>query len=113
VYGDSDERRVRERLPETRTAEWADRQFVVAHGHRREWTSLSMLARQEKADAVVVGHAHRPWVGERGGRVVLNPGSHADPRGGRATYAVLERTEGGVVGRCRTVDGQPLEAVEL
>jgi len=85
VFGNSDERAVRERLPETRTVEWADRRLAVEDGHRREWTALSMLARQENADAVVVGHAHRPWVGKRGGMGVLNPGSHVDPRGGRAT----------------------------
>jgi putative phosphoesterase len=113
VFGNSDDPQVRERLPETRTVEWADKQLAVAHGHRRGWTSLSMLARQENADAVVVGHTHRPWAGNRGGVVAVNPGSHADPRGGQGTYAVFERTEGGIVGRCQTVDGRSLETVEL
>jgi putative phosphoesterase len=113
VSGNSDDGRVRERLPETRTVEWADRRFVVAHGHRREWTSLSLLARQENADVVVVGHTHRPWAEQRGELGVVNPGSHADPRGREPSYALFERTEGGVVGRCRTVDGLSLGTVEL
>ena len=113
VYGNSDGPGVRERLPETSTVEWAGTRFVLAHGHRREWTSLSLLARQEQGDVVVVGHAHRPSLGERGGMVVVNPGSHADPRGDQATYVTFERTEGGVVGQCRTVDGQTLGTVEL
>lgn len=113
VYGNSDEPAVRSRLPETRTVEWAGLRFVLAHGHRRDWTSLSMLARQENADVVVVGHTHRLWVGERGGQTVVNPGSHADPRDGRATYVLFEQTEGGVAGYGRTVGGAPVETVGL
>lgn len=113
VAGNSDDRALRARLPETGTVEWADRRFVLAHGHRRERTGLSLLARQERADVVVVGHTHRPWAGKRSGVTVVNPGSHADPRGDQGTYAVFERSEGGVVGRCRTVDGRPLETVRL
>jgi len=113
VSGNSDDTRVRERLPETRTVEWAGHRFAVAHGHRRDWTSLSLLARQENADVVVVGHTHRPRAEQRGEVGVVNPGSHADPRGGRRSYASFERTEGGVVGRCRSVGGQSLGTVSL
>ena len=113
VYGNSDDPEVRERLPETRTVVWAGTRFVLAHGHRRGQTSLSLLARQERADVAVVGHTHRPSVGERGEVAVVNPGSHADPRGRRATYATFERTGAGVAGQCRTVDGQTLGTVEL
>ena len=113
VYGNSDERKVCARLPETRTVEWAERRVVLVHGHRHDWTSLSLLARQEAADAVVMGHTHRPGIERRDGAVAVNPGSHADPRGRHATYALFERTESGVVGQIRTVDGQPLETVEL
>jgi phosphoesterase, MJ0936 family len=113
VHGNSDEPTVQSRLPETRTVEWGGRRFVLAHSHRRDWTSLSLLARQENADVVVVGHTHRLWLGERGGQAVVNPGSHADPRDGRATYVLFERTEGGVVGHGRTVGGAPIETVEL
>jgi putative phosphoesterase len=113
VHGNSDSTAVTSRLPETRTVEWADHRFVLAHGHRREWTGLSLLARQERADVVVVGHTHELWVGARGGVGAVNPGSHADPRGGVASYVVFERTEGGVVGRGRTVNGRSLGAVEL
>jgi putative phosphoesterase len=113
VFGNSDDAAVRDRLPEKRTVEWAGRRLVVTHGHRRDWTSLSFLARQENADAVVRGHSHRPRVGTQGGLGVVNPGSHADPRSGEPTYALFERTEKGVVGRCETVDGRPLGTVEL
>jgi len=113
VSGNSDDTGVRDRLPETRTVDWAGHRLVVAHGHRRDWTSLSLLARQERADAVVVGHTHRPRAERRGELGVINPGSHADPRGGAQSYAILERSERGVVGRCQTVDGQPLDTVRL
>jgi len=113
VYGNSDEPELRERLHETSTVEWAGTRFVLAHGHRRGSTSLSMLAQQERGDVVVVGHTHRPSVGECGEMAVVNPGSHTEPRGHRATYAAFERAEGGVTGQCRTVDGRTLDTVEL
>ena len=113
VAGNSDDPALAEKLPETRTIEWGDRRFTVAHGHRRGWTGLSMLARQERSDVVVVGHTHRAWFEARSGVVVVNPGSHADPRGERGTYASFERSESGVVGQCRTVDGCALETVRL
>lgn len=113
VAGNSDDPELAEQLPETRTVEWGDRRFTVAHGHRRGWTGLSLLARQERSDVVVVGHTHRALAEARSGVVVVNPGSHADPRGERGTYARFERSESGVVGQCRTVDGCALETVRL
>lgn len=112
VHGNSDDQAVCERLPETRTVEWGRERLVVAHGHRHDWTGLSLLARQETADIVVVGHTHRPSVEKRAGLAIVSPGSHADPRGRHATYAQFERTGDGVVCRCRTVDGTTLETVE-
>ena len=117
VRGNSDESGVCERLPATRTVEWGGRRLVVTHGHRRGPTSLSLLVRERRADGVIVGHTHRPTAGEHAGTVVVNPGSHADPRGGTASYATFERTEDegdGIVGRIRAVtDGAVLGTVVL
>ena len=48
-----------------------------------------MLARQEDADLVCVGHSHRPGYRLAGDVPVLNPGSHADPRRFRPAHAEL------------------------
>ncbi len=45
-----------------------------------------------KADIVLTGHSHRPFIREFGGRLLVNVGSVGQPRDGipRASYAVLE-----------------------
>ncbi len=113
VHGNRDPQTVTGRLPEIATLTWAGRRVVVVHGHRHDSTSLSLLARQEGADVVVTGHTHRPTVERAGDVTVVNPGSHADPRGNRPGYATLEQTEEG--DRCvlRSVQGDPVKAVAL
>ena len=91
VHGNRDVPALRERLPATRTVEVLDRRFVVVHGHEHDRTALSLLARQEDADCVVVGHTHRPGIETIGGVTLVNPGSHADPRGGPATHGEVRR----------------------
>jgi putative phosphoesterase len=89
VAGNNDPPAVRDRLPDDRIVEWAGLRIVVAHGHQRTDTALSMFGRQASADLVVVGHSHAPEF--RDGIVpMLNPGSHADPRWNRPSHAELE-----------------------
>jgi len=61
------------------------RTVIVAHGHRYplgEGTScLSSAARDAGARAFFFGHTHVPQYEERGGVVILNPGSLSRPRG--------------------------------
>lgn len=109
VHGNSDTRWLRDRLPETATARWAGRRVLVAHGHRHDGTSLSLLARQESADVVVTGHTHRPKIGSLGEVVHVNPGSHAQPRGNRAAYAVFQRESEEVGVELRAPDGAVIE----
>ena len=56
VHGNNDDPSLVERLPSVATFEREGWRFVVVHGHEHSETSLSMLARQENADVVVVGH---------------------------------------------------------
>lgn len=91
VTGNRDEPVLRQRLPATATVEALDRRFVLAHGHEHDRTALSLLARQEDADCVIVGHSHRYGIEDLGGVTLVNPGSHADPRGGPATHGVIRR----------------------
>jgi hypothetical protein len=113
VYGNRDAPGVRDRLPRTATVEALDRTILVVHGHDHDRTSLPLAARQADADAVVVGHSHRPAIERMGGLVVVNPGSHADPRGARPAYATVGQADGAVVGRLRTPEGQAFDRVEL
>ena len=113
VAGNSDSHGVHQRLPETQTVTFAGKRIVVTHGHRRDETGLSLLARQEEADILVVGHTHRAGVERLGTVAVVNPGSHADPRGGQATVAVLSREGDDLQLRFRTRSGMTRESVVL
>lgn len=94
VTGNNDELAVAERLPSVATVDWEATRFLVVHGHEHSETGLSMLARQEEADVVVVGHSHRPELSELSGRLLVNPGSHADPRRFRPGHVEVEATAG-------------------
>lgn len=89
VIGNSDTLALRDRLPPIRTVEHKGVRITIVHGHKHAETSLSLLGRQENADLVVVGHTHRPEFRTIGDIPVLNPGSHADPRGHRPAHAEL------------------------
>lgn len=113
VAGNSDSRLVTEQLPTTATFRFGGRQFVVTHGHRHDRTSLSLLARQEGADVVIVGHTHRAEIDHVGEAVVVNGGSHADPRGGEPTFAVIEQTGANLRVDIQTTGGSTRERERL
>lgn len=113
VAGNSDSHAVQQRLPETQTVTFAGKRIVVTHGHRRDGTGLSLLARQQEADVVVVGHTHRAGIERVGEVAVVNPGSYADPRGGEATVAVLSREADDLQLRFQTRQGMTREMVVL
>ncbi|MEF8801779.1 MAG: metallophosphoesterase [Halolamina sp.] len=106
VHGNNDDPGVTERLPETTTVEYAGVRIAATHRSRSGTTGLVMFGRQQTADLVVFGHSHRPTVEEMDELTLLNPGSHAEPRGARQSFAVLEPTETGLDGRLVTVEGE-------
>ena len=61
-------------------------------------TRLRELARMARADVVVCGHSHEPFVRKVGRTSFINPGSVGRPEGGdgRAAYALLTFAEGAV-----------------
>ncbi|WP_276273422.1 metallophosphoesterase [Haloarcula litorea] len=111
VHGNNDPPAVRERLPDTATLRWRDQTVVVAHGHEHSETALGMLARQEAADLVVVGHSHRPEIRDLDGAVLLNPGSYAEPRRYRPAHAELDADDERVRARLRSPDGTTFSTV--
>lgn len=113
VHGNSDASAVSARLPAVATVDVLDRRFLVVHGHDHDRTALSLLARQEEADVVVVGHTHTPGTDQLGEVTVIDPGSHADPRGSRPGYAAIERADGALSVRLRTPSGETIETVRV
>lgn len=115
VYGNNDDLAIRDRVPEVRTVEYAGVRFAVTHRHRSGDTGLVMLGRERDADCVVCGHSHRPRFDDAGALPILNPGSHAQPRGNRPAHAELEPVgnadEDGdrLSGRLVTPDGETFE----
>jgi putative phosphoesterase len=112
VYGNGDGPAVRDRLPAVATVEALGHRLVVVHGHDHDRTTLPLLARQEGADVVVVGHTHGPAIERMGDAVVVNPGSHAEPRGGRPGYATFLQS-GGLRARLHTPEGDRVTAVDV
>lgn len=113
VFGNNDGATIRDRLPEVRTVEFGGVRFVVTHRHRSGDTGLGMLARGRDADAVICGHSHRPRFDGSTAVAILNPGSHAQPRGNRPAHAELESAAGGLDGRLVTPDGEVFERFRI
>jgi len=116
VYGNNADAAIRDRLPEVLTAEYAGVRFTVTHRHHSGDTGLVMLGRERDADAVICGHSHRPRFDDSGALPILNPGSHAQPRGNRPAHAELEPVDddaGALDGRLVTPDGEVFEEFRI
>lgn len=111
VYGNVDEDPVRERLPAARSVTLGDVTVAMRHQPAGGDTALAMFGRERDADLVLHGHTHRPKVSDAGDLVIVNPGSHADPRGNPAGHVELRPLEaGGLAGELRTRDGDLLDS---
>ena len=74
---------------------------MITHGHYY-YVSMGVEvlvgeARARGADIVMFGHTHKPFLEERQGVIVLNPGSLSYPRqqGHRGSYMIMEINEHG------------------
>lgn len=113
VAGNNDEPAVRERLPARAVFAAEGLTVAMVHGHEHSVEALSLLGREAGADLVVFGHSHHPGVEATDGPVLLNPGSHAEPRWYRPAHAELERRGDAVAGRLVEPDGTVIEAVRV
>ena len=72
------------------------KRILLCHGHTLRVKSGMLTAfytaQERQADALLFGHTHEAYVGERGGTIFLNPGSIG--AGYRPTYATLELRDG-------------------
>ncbi|AFK17992.1 metallophosphoesterase [Haloferax mediterranei ATCC 33500] len=114
VYGNNDGPEIRDRIPEARNFTYGGVEFAMTHTRRGGGTALSLFGRERGADAVIFGHSHRPTFDGTGAIPLLNPGSHAQPRGNRQAHAELEELpDGGLRGRLVTVDGDVFETFRV
>lgn len=113
VYGNNDDSEIRSRLPKSRTVNYGGVRFAVTHTVRGGNTALTLFGQQREADAVIFGHSHRPTADFSGTLPLLNPGSHAQPRGNRPAHMELEPAAGGLQGRLVTPDGNVFEHFEV
>ncbi len=82
VFGNTDGFDVRERVAEVATLEAGGRTIAVIHGHQLGSPQPEGLrAALPDAGVIVYGHTHRPLV-DRGGALVINPGSAGAARFG-------------------------------
>lgn len=113
VHGNADSAAVTDRLPTATTLDYAGVRIAATHRRRGGATGLALFGRERGADLVVSGHTHRPNADADGTVSLLNPGSHAEPRGAKQSFAVLEPTDDGLSGRLTTVGGQTFARFEV
>ncbi|MFB6194284.1 MAG: metallophosphoesterase [Halobaculum sp.] len=109
VTGNNDDHALRDRLPSARVVAYEGMTVAVRHRSRSGTTGLAMFGRERGADVVVFGHSHRPTVDRTTEMVLVNPGSHAQPRGHRAAHAEFHPSATGIEGRLVTTDGDVFE----
>ncbi|AHF98403.1 phosphoesterase [Halostagnicola larsenii XH-48] len=109
VHGNADSVAVRDRLPTARTVEHDGLRIAMTHRRDGGETGLAMFGRSRDAEIVVSGHTHQPTVVETDDVLLLNPGSHADPRGNTPGFATIEVESDAFEGRLLATDGTVLE----
>lgn len=109
VYGNTDSPAICDRLPVARNLEYEGLRVAVTHTREGGPMALSLFGRERDADVVVFGHSHRPTLDTSGPVALLNPGSHAQPRGNRPGHAELAPVSGGIRCRLVTPDGEVFE----
>jgi putative phosphoesterase len=114
VVGNNDDAGIRERLPDARTFTYGGLTFAMTHTRHGGPTALSLFGRERAADVVLFGHSHRPTYNDTGDVTLVNPGSHAQPRGYQKAHAEFEKLPtGGVRGRLVTVGGDVFESFTI
>lgn len=94
VYGNVDERPVREILKEKEIIEINSYKIGIFHGHGEEKTTLDRAYEKfqnDKVDIIIFGHSHQPIIKTIGRVLMLNPGSLTSKRKDRwYSYIILE-----------------------
>jgi len=82
VYGNTDPEEIKEILPRTKVITVGRYSVGIVHGdgYRATLDNAFNAFPFEKIDCIVFGHSHVPFIGKRGGILMLNPGSPTDKR---------------------------------
>lgn len=67
----------------------------LTHGHlygvKYSTEHIHRLSVERDVDVALFGHSHIPYLGYEGNRIIMNPGSISEPRGGSSpSFGVLE-----------------------
>ncbi len=113
VHGNADDRTVREALPTVRIVDHDSLRIAVTHRRDGGDVALAMFGRSREADIVVSAHTHRPRLERTDDVLLVNPGSHAQPRGNRPGFGTIESTDNGYRIALQEPDGTPIESARL
>lgn len=105
VHGNRDTHAVTAALPAARQLSIGSVTIAMTHTRPGGETGLATWGRSEGADVVVFGHSHEPTITDTGDVLLINPGSHDEPRGGSPTHAELVIDCKMITARLCTVDG--------
>lgn len=94
IQGNNDKSRI---YPGEKLLQLVGRRIFITHGHSynvgRDLTPLIVKAHQANAEIAAFGHTHIPFVEQRDGVLLINPGCLFRPRSLHgATYSILEIT---------------------
>ena len=74
------------------------RKFLITHGHthhvKTDLTKIRAYAKTNKADVVVYGHTHKAQNQMIDNILFFNPGSTIFPKDGKASFGIIEITQG-------------------
>lgn len=88
-------------LPITDIITAAGKKIMLTHGHtfqvKYSLYHLKSSAREQNADIILYGHTHQSYTEYEDGLYIMNPGSPVQPRGGSASYGVIDITDAGIV----------------
>lgn len=79
----------------------AGKKIIYTHGHtfnvKYTTENLKNTAKQNGCDIALFGHTHISKILYEDGIYIVNPGSCSSPREGRASYAVIDITDKGIM----------------
>lgn len=109
VHGNADQPALQQTLPGKQVVDIGPLTVAMTHAVRGGQTGRMMFGRAHNVDLVVTGHTHEPALATGEDPALLNPGSHADPRGNRPGYATIDIGGSEATIELRDMDGAIIE----
>lgn len=79
------------------------KKFIITHGHlfyvKLSLNQLKAFAKKNKVDVALYGHTHKAKNEIKDNILFFNPGSTIFPNDGKASFGIIEITEGKIDGR--------------